>query len=98
MQRDIAIAGLSERASAMRLRGVASAYVFGSTAREEAREDSDLDVFIDVVPGRKFSLIDLVGVRRYLEAELGVSVDLTTRGSLHPKLRETIEREAVQAF
>ena len=82
----------------MRARGVASAYLFGSTARNEARQDSDLDVFIDVVPDRKFSLIDLIGVRRFLESELGISVDLTTRGSLHPKLRSCIEREAVQAF
>jgi predicted nucleotidyltransferase len=98
MEQDRAISELSSRAGAMRARGVASAYVFGSTVRGEAREDSDLDVFIDVVPDRKFSLIDLIGIRRYLEAELGTSVDLTTRGSLHPKLRDSIEREAVRAF
>lgn len=98
MKRDAAINELVRHADAMRARGVASAYLFGSTARNEARQDSDLDVFIDVVPDRKFSLIDLIGVRRFLESELGISVDLTTRGSLHPKLRSSIEREAVQAF
>lgn len=98
MKRDLALDALMRRADSLRARGVAAAYLFGSTVRGDAREDSDLDVFIDVVPDRKFSLLDLVGLRRFLETELGVAVDLTTRGSLHPKLRPDIEREAVRAF
>jgi hypothetical protein len=43
-------------------------------------------------------LLDLAGMHRYLAEELGVSIDLTTRSSLHPKLRNEIEQEAVQAF
>jgi uncharacterized protein len=98
MKRHFALAGLAKHADAMRARGVAAAYLFGSTAREEAGESSDLDVFVDIIPGQKFSLIDLAGLHRYLEAELGVSIDLTTRSSLHPKLRSRIEHEAIQAF
>ncbi len=77
---------------------IASACVFGSTARNEARHDSVIDGFIDVAPGRKCSLINLVCLRRFLEAELGVSVDLTTHASLDPQLLSNIEREAVEAF
>jgi len=98
MKRELALAELERRADEMRARGVAAAYLFGSTARGDARPDSDIDVFLDIAAGHKFSLLDLVGVRRYLEAELGVPVDVTTRSSLHPKLRGTIEREAVRAF
>jgi len=98
MKRDEATAELACRAKALRDRGAQAAFVYGSTARDEARDDSDIDIFIDIEPGRKFSLLDLVGMQRYLADELGVEIDLTTRSSLHPKLRAEIEREAVQIF
>jgi predicted nucleotidyltransferase len=98
MTRDQAIAELAAHADALRARGVAAAYLFGSTARGEARPDSDLDVFVDVRPGAKFSLLDLIGVKHFLEDELGREVDLTTRGGLHPLLKAEIEREAVRVL
>jgi uncharacterized protein len=98
MNRDHAVAELSRRADALKIRGAAAAYLFGSTARNEALPASDIDVFIDIQPNRKFSLLDLIGIQNYLEDELGTAVDLTTRDSLHPKLRADIEREAVRVF
>ena len=56
MTRDEATTELARHADALRARGAEAAYLFGSTARGESRDDSDLDVFIDVAPGRKFSL------------------------------------------
>jgi hypothetical protein len=98
MTRDEAAAELFHLAGALRCRGARAVFVYGSTARNEARPDSDLDIFIDVEPGRKFSLLDLAGMQHYLAEELGVEVHLTTRNSLHPKLRNEIESEAVQVF
>jgi uncharacterized protein len=98
MNRDAAIAEISARADALKARGVAAAYLFGSTARGEERPDSDLDVFVDIQPGAKFSLLDLAGVHRILNEEIGRKVDVMTRESLHPKLRAEIEREAVRVF
>ncbi|WP_439496396.1 nucleotidyltransferase family protein [Bosea sp. (in: a-proteobacteria)] len=98
MTRDEASLELARRADALRARGAQAAYLFGSTARNEATADSDIDVFIDVAPGRKFSLIDLAGMRSYLAEQLGVEIDLTTRKGLHPKLRAQIEGEAVRVF
>ena len=85
-------------ADAVRDRGATSLYLFGSSARDEAAADSDLDLFIDYDPTKKFSLVDLVGIKCLLQDTLGVEVDVTTRDSLHPMLREEIERSAVRVF
>lgn len=98
MTRDQAIAQIATSADALRARGVASAYLFGSMARGEARPDSDLDVFVDVEPNARFSLLDLAGVHRLLNEAIGRKVEVTTRESLHPKLRGEIERDAVRVF
>lgn len=98
MTRDEATTELARHADALRARGAHAAFLFGSTARGESRDDSDLDVFIDVVPGRKFSLIDLAGMHAFLVDALGIEIDLTTRNSLHPKLRDQIESEAIRIF
>jgi predicted nucleotidyltransferase len=98
MTREEAAFELARRADALRARGALAVYLFGSTARNEASATSDIDLFIDIEPGRKFSLIDLAGMRSFLVGELGVEVDLTTRKGLHPKLRDQIESQAIRIF
>jgi predicted nucleotidyltransferase len=98
MQRDEAISKMRESVDAVRALGATSLFVFGSTARDEADADSDLDVFVDYDPAKKFSLIDLAGIKVLLEEKLGVEVDVTTRDSLHPLLRKRIEQSAIQVF
>jgi hypothetical protein len=98
MNKNVAIARLQYCADAIKARGATSLYLFGSAARDEAKAGSDLDVFIDYDPKKKFSLVDLVGIKLLLEDELGIKIDVTTRDSLHPMLRKDIERSAVRVF
>jgi uncharacterized protein len=98
MNRNEAVAKLKGCADAIKARGATSLYLFGSAARDEAKVDSDLDLFIDYDPLKKFSLVDLVGIKQFLEDSLGVAVDVTTRDSLHPMLRQNIEKSAVRVF
>jgi hypothetical protein len=98
MRRTAAITKLSDCAEALKARGAISLYLFGSVARDEAGSGSDLDVFLDYDPDGKFSLLDLAGIKNLLEDTLAVKVDVTTRDSLHPLLREKIERSAVRVF
>ncbi|WP_188912759.1 nucleotidyltransferase family protein [Salinarimonas ramus] len=98
MERDTIIADLSRHADAVKARGAASMWLFGSLARGDARPDSDVDLFLDYDPQGRFSLLDLVGIKLYLEEVLRRPVDVTTRDSLHPKLRGDIEWDAVRVF
>ena len=98
MQRADAVARITQNADRFREIGVASLYLFGSTVRDEARADSDVDVFVDIPDGVKFSLFDLLELKYRLEDTLGVAADVMTRDSLHPVLRDQILSEAVQVF
>ena len=51
----------------LRERGLKSLAVFGSVARGAARTDSDVDVLVDIEPDVRFSLIDLVALKDFLE-------------------------------
>jgi predicted nucleotidyltransferase len=98
MTRVEAIGKLKDRASAIKALGATSLYIFGSTIRDEARPQSDLDVFIDYDPATRFNAFDLVGIKQYLEDELKIPVDVTTRDGLHPMLKADIEQSAIRIF
>jgi uncharacterized protein len=98
MDRFEAIARLKHNAQAIKAMGATSLYVFGSTARDKATRASHLDLFIDYDPTSKFNAFDLVGIKQYLEDELQVPVDLTTRDGLHPMLKSEVEQTAVRVF
>ncbi|MBZ9963204.1 nucleotidyltransferase domain-containing protein [Mesorhizobium sp. B292B1B] len=98
MRKDEIIERLRRNADAIRGMGATSLYLFGSIARDSGNTDSDLDLFIDYDPTRRFSLIDLVGIKQFLEENISAEIDLTTRDSLHPMLKAEIERSAVCVF
>ena len=98
MNRIDAVRKLRQHADAVKGMGATALYLFGSTARNEALASSDLDLFIDYDPAERFSLIDLIGIKQFLEEKLSVAVDVTTRSSLHPMLRDDIEQSAIRVF
>jgi hypothetical protein len=98
MRRDEALSRLRSHAEAIKALGATSLYLFGSTARDEAGADSDVDLFLDYDPKGRFSALDLVATKRLIEHGLGVEVDVTTRNGLHPLIRARIEAEATRVF
>jgi predicted nucleotidyltransferase len=66
--------------------------VFGSTVRGEALPDSDIDLLVDVEPGR--TLLDVIAFEQDLEELLGRSVEVLTDAGLSPYLQERILAEA----
>jgi uncharacterized protein len=70
--------------------------VFGSMARGDADEDSDIDLIVEF--SKRKSLLALVGLERRLSAALGRRVDLLTEAALSPYLRDGIMRELVVIY
>jgi len=73
--------------------GAHNVRIFGSVARGEAGSESDLDVLVELEPGR--SLMDHAGLILDLQELLGCQVDVVTEKGLRPRLRERILAEAV---
>jgi predicted nucleotidyltransferase len=94
MRREEAISALRGYLPALRRDfSVRRMALFGSTARDDAREDSDLDILVDfeVTP----ALDAFMGLKFFLEDQLGRKVDLVTPDALKPRMRPVVEREAV---
>lgn len=94
MDRTTLLALLTEHKPVLAERfGVQKQALFGSFARDTAREDSDVDVLVDfdgpATAKRYF------GVQFYLEDLLGREIDLVTEDALRPRLRPYVERDAV---
>ncbi len=73
--------------------GVQVVGIFGSYARGEQHESSDLDLLVEYL--QPISLLDLVGAELYLSDVLGVKVDLVPRRAVRKELRDHTFREAV---
>lgn len=73
--------------------GVKSLALFGSVARNEARPDSDVDLLVEF--NQKVGLFAFIGLKLYLEAQLGCKVDLGTPRSLKPGVKANVLREAI---
>jgi predicted nucleotidyltransferase len=85
---------LSQEQAALRLHfRVASLALFGSIARDEATDKSDVDLLVTFKrPAGYFAVFAL---EQHLEALLGRTVDIVTPGSLKPRMRERVLSEAI---
>jgi len=73
--------------------GATNVRIFGSVARGEATEASDIDILVTMAPGR--SLMDLGGLLVELQELLGSDVDIVTEKGLRPRIREQVLKDAV---
>ena len=99
MDRAQVIAKLKAVEPQLRAHGVAALYLFGSYARDEARPDSDVDVFVD--PGTQdfYSLSHFVGAYDVLrDAVPGRNIGYGTRNGLSKYIRLEVEQSAIRVF
>ena len=97
MKRDDAIARLRRHLPMLRADGVRGIGLFGSTARDEARSDSDVDLLLDVdfAANPRFSLFDLARIQLILQDDLGVPVQPIVSTGRFPRMRANIERDLI---
>ena len=93
MQRDSILTMLKKHRQALEKFGVARLALFGSVARDEADEHSDIDVLVGFA--RTPTSKDYFGLQFYLEDLLGRPVDLVTDKALRPELRPFVEKDLV---
>ncbi|MBC8449849.1 MAG: nucleotidyltransferase family protein [Chloroflexi bacterium] len=93
MRRDEVLRLLSEHRAELEQAGVLSLACFGSVARDEAGEDSDIDFLVEFTEPPGF--LQFMNLKFFLEDLLGCRVDLVTHKALKPRLRPVVEREVV---
>ena len=83
---------INKLVSILKKHGAKKIEIFGSYARGEQKETSDLDVIVEFE--KRKSLLELVGIEQELEDALGIKVDLLTEASISPYLIEKIRKES----
>ena len=73
--------------------GARNVRIFGSVARGEADDQSDIDVLVEMEPGR--SLLDMGGLLMDLQEVLGRKVDVVTEKGLRDRIRDRVVKEAI---
>ena len=77
---------------------VERAWIFGSFSRMEERQDSDIDILIDIDKGVPMGLLQYASMITRLEDLLGRKVDLVANGSVKPFAQESIDRDKVLVY
>ena len=95
MTLDDALTRLEAHTGELRQLKVEALYVFGSVARGEASDDSDVDLLVEF--SEPVGLFAFARLQRFLEEILETRVDLATRAALRDSMRDEVLEEAVRA-
>ncbi len=98
IDREQLIAELKALTSAFHGDGVAHMVLFGSRARGDNRRDSDVDLMIDVIPGQKFSLVEMAGLALTVADEIGLTGNIFLRRSAAADIVEEASRDGIPIF
>jgi uncharacterized protein len=99
MERDDALRLLRDRREQLRSLGVGQLFLYGSVARNEAREDSDVDLLVEP-SNQRFSIFDLVRVRDLCRSILGAATDIHDYDGLRrlPEFRRRVSGDLIRVF
>lgn len=98
MTRAEVLARLRAREPEIRQLGIARLAIFGSTARDEQQESSDIDLAVQLDAASNYGLMRLVQIEDTLRSMLGAPVDLVTEPVDQPRLQAKIDRDRVHVF
>lgn len=92
------IAELLPLETALRKRGIARLDLFGSRARGDCDDDSDVDILIELAPDSGFTLLDWIRLERWLTRKIGIAAHVETWTSVPRHAYDAIKKEAVPVF
>ena len=98
MSLSVTLARLKAQELSLRAQGVCGLHLFGSRARGQAEDASDVDVMFDIAPDARFSLFDQARIARQLSDVLRAKVDFVPRRSLHPLVKAGAEADKITVF
>lgn len=78
--------------------GVVHIALFGSRARGNYRDDSDVDILLDVLPNAKFSILNLVGVEEIITTATGLKSNAIMRRSLNDGFKISVAKDIIEIF
>lgn len=94
MRREQVIQQINEHKAKLNELGLRSIRLFGSVARDEASESSDIDLLVEMIP--PFTFDRYITAKFYLEDLLGCQVDLVMEETLRERIRPQVERDAIR--
>ncbi|MEO6603280.1 MAG: nucleotidyltransferase family protein [Polyangiaceae bacterium] len=94
-RRDLVLSTLAAHHGDLVASGVRSLFLFGSVARDEARDGSDVDLLVEFE--HRVGFFSLFRLQTQLESWLGTPVDLVTPDALRTGMRDRVWREALRA-
>lgn len=92
------VAELRHMRSTFEGEGIAAMSLFGSRARQDNRRESDIDLLVDIAEGRKFSLLDLVGVGTLVEDHFRLPANIFIRSGLDKQFLDVARVDEVEVF
>jgi predicted nucleotidyltransferase len=98
MTRDEALARLRSHEHELRSSGINALFLFGSTSRNETRDDSDVDLLCDLNDSDNLGLLEFIRLKDRMSDVLALPVDLIERRTVRPRISERIEPELVRVF
>ena len=98
MDKDAIIATLRAHREELERAGIAHAALFGSHARGEAGPDSDIDILIDFVPGRRIGVFGYVSLQHLVADLFPGKVDVIERNSMRDTILARAAKDLVLAF
>ena len=98
MKREEVVSRLKAAEAEWRGQGVAHAALFGSLARGDAHDTSDIDIMVEIAADAGIGLFQYVGIVQFIEEMFPGPVDVANREGLKPFVRPSAERDALYAF
>ena len=98
MQQDVLVEKLMTVRPDLAAEGVTHVALFGSRARGDHSERSDLDLLLEVDPASRFSILNLVGVEHIVEKATGLRANAFMRRSLDDGFHNSIKNDLIEVF